>query len=92
MAAVRFILALAVYFATLYVGVLIATALHPELSRQDPSLGHLVLVFPGSILHVMLMILLARVAISPRWWHSCLFAALTGAVFMACWYGFSVAG
>ena len=86
----RFTLGLAIYFATLYVGVLIATALHPELSRQDPSLGYLVFVFPGAILHVILTILLARVATSPRWWYSCLFAALTGAVFMACWYGFSL--
>jgi hypothetical protein len=87
---VRFTLGLAVYFATLYVGVLIATALHPELARQDPSFMHLVLVFPGGILHFMLVILLARVANHPRWWPSLILAALSAAIFVVCWYSYSL--
>lgn len=86
----RFTLALAVYFATLYVGVLIATALYPELSEQDPSFMYLVFVFPGGILHVIMGILLVRAASDPLWWHSWLLAALSAAVFMAFWVWFSV--
>jgi hypothetical protein len=86
----RFTLGLAAYFATLYVGVLITTALHPELSEQDPGFMYLVLVFPGGILHAMLVILLARVANHPYWWPSLLLAALSAAVFVGLWYSYSV--
>lgn len=82
----RLLLGLAAYLATLSLGCLIANALYPAWSEVDPSLEYVVFIFPGGILHFIMLILLFRIAVSSRiWWHSCLFAALCGAIFAGFW-------